>query len=104
MQFEILHGDIFPQSVGYFEADGKTPASLAGYSIKAQMRDAGNNLVHEFVPTVTDMALGKYEFDAFSTETLALGNYFMDIVYIVNGQPQHTETIAIKIVKTITRP
>lgn len=96
-------GDTFVLSAQYCHPDGK-PASLAGYTIKSQLRDKGDNLVHEFVINVTDVALGKYSFDPVDTSTWPPATLIMDIQYTQNSMVVTTEEIEIEVVRKVTRP
>ncbi|GEM_PF-6507495 len=101
---EVKRGELFSPTVEYFEADGKTPASLVGVTIKADVVDKNGNAVHQFVGTITNAALGQYTLTpALDTEALPLGDYFADLVYTINAAPIYTEAFSIKLVKTYTR-
>lgn len=97
-------GDTLSPTCNYYEADGKTPASLVGVTIRSQIRDADDNLVHAFVVQVTDAAAGEYVLGGLNTATLALGDYLWDIEYSQNGAIDHTDTVQLKLVKTVTQP
>lgn len=96
-------GDTFVISAQYCQDNG-TPASLAGYSIKSQLRDQGDNLVHEFTISVTDEALGKFSFAPVDTSLWPLGTLMMDIQYTVGDAIVSTDKIELDIVKKVTRP
>jgi hypothetical protein len=95
-------GDTFVLTAQYCNDNG-TPASLVGYSIKSQLRDKGDNLVHEFVINVTDAALGKFSFDPVNTNQWPLGPLVMDIQYTFDNVVVSTDKIELDIVKKVTR-
>lgn len=101
---EVKRGELFAPTVEYYEADAKTPASLVGVSIKADVVDKAGNAVHHFVGTITNAAAGQYTLNpALDTENLPLGDYASDIVYTINNAPVYTESFTLRLVKTYTR-
>ena len=96
-------GDTFAPTMQYFEADGKTPASLVGVTIRSHLRDGGGNLAQNFIVNVTNAALGQYAITPIATANMGLGVYQWDIEYTQNGLVDHTDTIEFELVKTITR-
>lgn len=97
-------GDTLSPTCNYYEADGKTPASLVGVTIRSQLRDQDDNLVHEFVVQITNAAAGEYSMSPFITNALALADYLWDIEYTHNGVVDHTDTMQLILVKTVTQP
>ncbi len=104
MHFQHKRGDTFAPSFSYVEDDGKTPASLAGYGIRSQIRDTGGNLVHTFVFEVTNITNGEYKAQPADTLHWPLGMMQIDIEYTVNGFVVSTETQEFELVKKVTKP
>jgi len=102
LKLQHKRGDTFVLTAQYCQDNG-TPASLAGYSIKSQLRDQGDNLVHEFAINVTDEALGKFSFTPVDTSQWPLGALVMDIQYTFDIVVVSTGKIELEIIKKVTR-
>lgn len=96
-------GDTFAPSAQFCNADG-SPASLAGFTVRSQLRDAGERLVHVFAIEIVDVAAGSYRFTPVDTAGWPLGVLQMDIEYIQGGLTTSSETLELEVVKKVTRP
>jgi hypothetical protein len=82
------------------------PVNLAGYQVRAQMRDGADSLVYAFAPTVTNAAAGEFRLDApaTTTETWTPARYVVDIEFVSSGGVvDSSDTFRIVVVPDITR-
>lgn len=103
LRIEHKRGDTFAPTAQFCQ-DGGEPASLVGYTVRSQLRDAGDALVHEFQLEITDAPAGLYRFLPVNTSVWPLGELYMDIEYTQGGMVTSTELIEVLVVKRSTGP
>ena len=103
LRIEHKRGDTFAPTAQFCQ-DGGAAASLVGYTVRSQLRDAGDALVHDFQIEITDAAAGLYRFLPVNTSAWPIGVLRMDIEYTQGGMVTSTELIEVAVVKRGTRP
>jgi hypothetical protein len=104
---EIKRGDTFDLECTAYESLDGPARSLAGWSIRSQVRSQSGALLTELVVTMTDVATGSYRLSlgpGSNTSTWSVGVYAMDIEYTdPDGVIQSTETLAVSVIRDETR-
>jgi hypothetical protein len=104
-RIEIKRGDTLALDCQALSAP-KTPQSLAGWTIRAQIRDRAKAMLADLMVTIEDAAEGRYVLTAGSeiTAAWATGPARMDIEYTDPGDVvQSTETLIVDIIEDVTR-
>ena len=103
---KIKQGETLVINGQYTEDDGITPRSLAGVTLKSQVRNKSGGLVATLTVTVTDVLAGTYTLTVPGIEgTLAwpAGNLYCDIKEsVTNGSSLLTDTFTINVQRSET--
>lgn len=94
-------GDTFALYVDMSDVDGQ-PLVYDISKIKSQVRTRNNQLITELAVSTTETP-GTYLIQAASTDDWAIGDLYMDIEINDDGIVTSTETIAIPVVRDVTR-
>jgi hypothetical protein len=101
---KIKQGESFIINCSYFEADGVTPKSLAGITLKAQLKDTLNDwLMDTFIITVTNESLGEFTIEGHNTATWNLGTLTLDVMQTEAGRVSISDSATIVVEKAMTK-
>lgn len=101
---KIKQGETFLINCGLFEADGTTPKSLAGITLKAQLKDTANDwLMDTFNITVTNESLGEFTIEGTNTLTWNLGTLTLDVMQVEAGKVTISDSATIVVEKAMTK-
>lgn len=104
MTIVIKQGESFILDGQYLEDDGVTPKSLAGVTLKSQVRNKGSAVLATLTITILDESLGTYRINApDGTLSWPVGAHDWDIKESAGGVDRITDTLSITVEKAITR-
>lgn len=104
MTLKIKTGETFLLGGTYLDDDGITPKSLAGVTLKSQIRTNNDVLVANLTVTVTNEAAGKFTLSCpEGTALWPVGTQLWDVMEVTSTGKRLTETDDILVRKGITR-
>lgn len=104
---DFKRGDSFDLSGQLLEEEGGAPISIAGWSVRSQIRSSAGELIAELTTEITDPAAGKYSLTSPPAETATwpVGNARMDIQFTdAGGRVMSTQTVTVRVEEDVTRP
>jgi len=98
MSLEFKQGDTFFAQAQYCNALGQAH-NLGGITIQAALFDYKNNHAQTLNTTINDSEKGLFQFNAFDTSSLPIGQYALALSYLKDGLKISTNPLGINIVK-----
>lgn len=102
----IKRGDTYSQGGSWTNDDDGSAHNLSGYTARAQLRDAADEIVGELTVTIDAGDDGTFEISATAEETEALpvGSYACDLEFTsAGGEVYSSPTFVVRVVADVTR-
>lgn len=103
----LKRGDTFKINAEVLGDGVVIPGGIGSWQISSQLRTASDKLIDTFVCTIVDADLCTFTIEesaAGVTSAWPLGIHEMDIRYSIGGEIVHTETAAVTVLRSQTRP
>lgn len=102
-QMEWTRGDTLEAQCAYRNASTDAALSLAGITVKSQIRDGKDRLLATAQVSVTSAENGEFTLLFDPTDAFPLGAVYWNIAYFFDGKKLSTDTVEITITKGPTQ-